>query len=311
MRVAIVVPHDAVVSMVAGAYEAIDFCARLQHSDVAEAQVFAVSNELESVFRQRFGFIEYLDSRRTVTADWVLVPGFPIADPWMPAKYLPLTRWLCRAADSGALITSFGSGSFLLAEAGILDGRDAVTYSQYADHFSRRYPRVKLQREASCVRGERLLMTGDMPWQELTLTVISERWGVETAQLASDRYALRWQRLLDRRDAGVRRLDPAIARAQRWLVEHVAERDVINRCVGQLGLARRTFNRRFKEATGITPLEFVQHARLKQARDLLLFTNRSVEDICHGVGYDDAATFYKLFRRHFGTSPNRFRRQLA
>lgn len=55
----------------------------------------------------------------------------------------------------------------------------------------------------------------------------------------------------------------------------------------------------------------MQHARLKTSRDLLMFTKRSVEDICHEVGYDDVATFYKLFRRRFGTSPSRYRRQLA
>ncbi len=55
----------------------------------------------------------------------------------------------------------------------------------------------------------------------------------------------------------------------------------------------------------------MQQSRLKTSRDLLMFTNRSVEDICHEAGYDDVATFYKLFRRRFGTSPSRFRRQLA
>jgi len=193
----------------------------------------------------------------------------------------------------------------------VLDGREAVTHSHYADHFARRYPRVPLRRGANCIRDERLLLTGDMPWQELMLAVIGERWGAQTAQLAADTYAIHWQHLIERQESRIQRLDPAIAMAQRWLIEHVGEHDVINRCVDQLGLARRTFNRRFKDSAGITPHEFVQHARLKTSRDLLMFTNRSVEDICHEVGYDDVATFYRLFRRRFGTSPSRYRRQLA
>lgn len=311
MRVAIAVTHESVISVVASAYETIDFCARMQRTDGTEAQVFAVSSEPEAVFRQRFGFFEFLDSRFSAPVDWVFVPALAVPDPWTPAKYLPLIRWLRRAAESGALITAVGTGSFLLAEAGVLDGREAVTHSHYTDHFARRYPRVPLRRGANCIRDERLLLTGDMPWQELMLAVIGERWGAQTAQLAADTYAIHWQHLIERQESRIQRLDPAIAMAQRWLVEHVGEHDVINRCVDQLGLARRTFNRRFKDSAGITPHAFVQHARLKTSRDLLMFTNRSVEDICHEVGYDDVATFYRLFRRRFGTSPSRYRRQLA
>lgn len=311
MRVAIAVTHESIVSVVATAYEVIDFCARMRRGDAAEAQVFAVSSEPEQVFRQRFGFIEFLDSRLTLPADWVFVPALVVSPPWMPAKYLPLIRWLRRAADSCALITAVGTGSFLLAEAGILNGREAVTHSHYADHFAARYPQVRLRRDVNEVREDHLLLTGDIPWQELMLAVISERWGEQTAQLAADTYALHWKHRLVPREVRIRRLDPTIAAAQRWMTEHVGEQDVINRCVDQLGMARRTFNRRFKQATGITPLEFVQRGRLKTMRDLLLFTNRSVEDVCHEVGYTDVATVYKLFRRRFGISPSRFRRQPA
>jgi transcriptional regulator GlxA family with amidase domain len=283
----------------------------MHRADGADAQVFAVSSEPAELFRKRYGFIEFLDSRLSAPVDWVFVPGLAVARPWTPNKYLPLIRWLRRAADNGALLSSVGTGSFLLAEAGVLDGREAVTYSAHAEHFAERYPHVVLARHASHVRGERRLLTADLPWQELVLAVIGERWGATTAQLGADTYALHWERLLERQQGRVARLDPAIAAAQRWLSEHIGEQDVINRCVAHVGLARRTFNRRFKEATGATPMEFVQQARLQTMRDLLMFTNRSVEDICYEVGYEDAGALYRLFRRHFGTSPHRFRRQVS
>jgi transcriptional regulator GlxA family with amidase domain len=99
--------------------------------------------------------------------------------------------------------------------------------------------------------------------------------------------------------------------AQRWLSEHIAENNLIDRCADYLQLSRRTFNRRFKEAAGITPTHFLQQARMQASQNLLLFTRRSVEEICYEVGYDDIGTFYKLFRRNLGTSPNKFRRQLT
>ena len=104
MRVAIAVTHESVISVVASAYETIEFCARMQRTDGTEAQVFAVSSEPEAVFRQRFGFFEFLDSRLSAPVDWVFVPALVVEEPWMPARYLPLIRWLRRAADSGALI---------------------------------------------------------------------------------------------------------------------------------------------------------------------------------------------------------------
>lgn len=309
MRVAIAVTHESIVSLVATAYEVLDLCARTQCIDAVRSQVFAVSSETEQVFRQRFGFIELLDSRHTLPVDWVFVPALVVSFPRMPAKYLSLIRWLRRVADTGALITAVGTGSFLLAEAGILAGREAVTYSYYADDFAARYPEVRLRRDVTSIHEGSLLLTGDMPWQELVLAVICKNWGEQAARLAADTYALDWRQQLLPQDDQIMRLDPSIAAAQQWMTNHIKEPDVINRCVDELKLARRTFNRRFKQVTGITPLEFVQRTRLKIMRDLLLFTTRSIEDICYEIGYGDVATVYKLFRRRFGISPSKFRRQ--
>jgi transcriptional regulator GlxA family with amidase domain len=316
MRIAIAVTRESIISVVAYAYEVIDFCVRTQRLDAnritnADAQIFAVSNEPESTFQRRFGFIEFFDSRLSVPVDWVFVPALEIARPWTPAAYKPLIQWLRRSAERGALITSVGTGSFLLAEAGLLDDQEAVTYSQYADYFTERYPRVALRRDANWLRGNGLLLSGDMPWQELLLAVISEYWNAETAQLAANTYALHWDHLIDVPAASAVPLDAAVTQAQRWLTAHLREHDLINRCCAHLALSRRTFNRRFKDATGKTPLDFLQQARLQTGQNLLMFTNRSVEDICYDIGYDDIGAFYKLFRRRLGISPHKFRKQFA
>ncbi|HEY3699699.1 MAG TPA: helix-turn-helix domain-containing protein [Spongiibacteraceae bacterium] len=311
MRVALAVTRESIISVVATAYEVIDFCARMQHVGVNDSQLFAVSSEPESAFMRRFGFIEFLDSRLSVPVDWVFIPALEIARPWTAAQYKPLLQWLRRSAERGALITSVGTGSFLLAEAGLLDGKEAVTYSQHADYFAARYPNIYLRRDTNCVRSEKLLLSGDMPWQELLLTVIGEHWGTETAQMAANTYALHWEHLIDAPAVTTALLDPVTTKAQQWLSEHIDEHDLLNRCCEHLSLSRRTFNRRFKEATGMTPLDFVHHARLQTSQNLLMFTNRSVEEICYNIGYDDIGAFYKLFRRHLGTSPNKFRKQFA
>src|SRR4029079_6270461 len=127
--------------------------------------------------QKRFGFIEHLDTQRALAADWVFVPGMEITRPWMPAAYRPLAQWLRRAAAQGSLITSVGTGSFLLAEAGLLDGGEAVTYPRHEEFFSACYPHIALRRDIHWVRGPGVLLSGDLPWQELLLAVISQLWG--------------------------------------------------------------------------------------------------------------------------------------
>jgi AraC-like DNA-binding protein len=106
-------------------------------------------------------------------------------------------------------------------------------------------------------------------------------------------------------------LDSVMLRAQRWLAENLCEPDPINRCAEHLHLSRRTLNRRFREATGATPKEFLQQARLRASVNRLMFSTSSVEEIGYRVGYENVGTFYRLFRRSLGIPPNRYRRQFA
>jgi len=311
MRIAIAVTRESVISVVACAYEIIDFCVRAQGGEAGAAQVVAVSSEPAAAFQQRFGFIEFLDSQLSLPVDWVFVPALEIACPWSAATYQPLIQWLRRSAAKGAFITSVGTGSFLLAEAGLLDGKDAVTYSQYADYFVERYPRVALRRDISWLRAAGLMLSGDMPWQELLLAVLGEFCSPQTAQLAANTYAMHWDHLLDASSKATAPSDAGMLQARRWLTEHLAEHDLINRCADYVALSRRTFNRRFKDAAGMTPVDFLQQARLQASQNLLLSSTRSIEEICYEVGYDDTGAFYKLFRRRLGTSPHKFRKQFA
>jgi transcriptional regulator GlxA family with amidase domain len=234
-----------------------------------------------------------------------------IVQPWMPAHYKPLAQWIRENAERGALVTSVGTGSFLVAAAGLLNGREAVTYSQFHGYFSECYPDVPLSRDSPWVRHPGLLMSGDMPWPELVLHVLAQRWGAKVARQAADTYAITWKELIDPPKQQCVRVDHSITRAQRWLAQHYREQDLVNRCTEYVGLSKRTFNRRFKDETGTTPTEFVQYARIKASQNLLLFTERRVEDICSAVGYQDIAAFRKLFRKRNGVPPGQFRKRLG
>lgn len=310
MRVAIAITPESMVSFVAYAYEVLRFCARISAVGGAESQVFAVSSVPEKAFRQRFSFISSLDSRHTAPVDWVFVPALKIRDSWNADGYRRLLDWLRAASRQGALISSFGTGSFLLAAAGLLDGKAAVTYSGFADFFAAQYPQVRLRRDLEWIRGDGLVLSGDLPWPELMLAIAAEFWGEEVARVAASTYALHWERRIDMKRSALP-ADSVVLQGQRWLAENLCQPDPITCCAEHLGLSRRTLSRRFKEATGGTPRDFLQQARLRASVNFLMFSACSVEEIGYRVGYEDVGTFYRLFRRSLGISPNRYRRQFA
>jgi transcriptional regulator GlxA family with amidase domain len=307
MHIAFALTQESILSTVASAYDLVEYCRHTQLQTDAAASVFAVTSGAE----HRFGFLPCLSPRTPVRADWIFVPALDIAKPWMPARYESLAQWIRDNAERGALVTSVGTGAFLVAAAGLLRGKEAVTYPPFCDYFSECYPDVLLSRASPWVRHPGLLMTGDMPWPELVLHVLAEHWGAKVARQAANTYAINWNEAIDPPQRQSVRVDHSITRAKRWLAQHYYERDLVNRCTEYVGLSKRTFNRRFKEETGTTPTEFVQYVRINASQNLLLFTERRVEDICSAVGYEDIAAFRKLFRKCNGVPPGQFRKRLG
>ena len=105
--------------------------------------------------------------------------------------------------------------------------------------------------------------------------------------------------------------DEAIAKSQEWMHEHFHRNVSVDDMAGQLGMSSRTFARRFKAATGDTPLGYLQKLRIAIARRLLEHDYRTVQEISRAVGYDDIPFFRHVFRRHTGVSPQAYRQRFG
>jgi transcriptional regulator GlxA family with amidase domain len=193
MHIAFALTQESILSTVASAYDLVEYCRHTQVQTDAAASVFAVTSGAES----RFGFLNCLSPRTPLRADWIFVPALDIAKPWMPSRYEPLAQWIRDNAERGALVTSVGTGAFLVAAAGLLHGKEAVTYPLFSDYFSECYPDVPLSRASPWVRHPGLLMSGDMPWPELVLHVLAQHWGAKVARQAADTYAVNWTEAID------------------------------------------------------------------------------------------------------------------
>lgn len=159
-------------------------------------------------------------------------------------------------------------------------------------------------------------MTGGvMSWHDLALYLIARHVGPTAAQAMARMLMLEWHGegqapyidFTPHRDHG----DAIVASLQRWLDEEYATADPVGALVARSGLAQRTLERRFRRATGHTPLAYVQNLRIAQAKRLLERTSESVERIGFEVGYTNTAFFRRVFRRTTRLTPGAYRRKFG
>ena len=224
-------------------------------------------------------------------------------------EYLP---WLRAQHQAGAILTAVGTGTCLVAASGLLDGKPATTHWHYFDHFQREYPRVNLQRQYFTTKAGNIYCTaGVNALAELLAHLVYRIYGrsvarhVERVFFHEIRNAFEGSRYLD--DAAARHSDEDILQAQIWLQDNFDKPVVMAELATRFGLSLRTFNRRFREAVGEAPLEYLQELRLDTARQLLQNTNLSIAEIAQRCGYQDTAWFATLFRRFYDVTPSTYR----
>ncbi len=225
-------------------------------------------------------------------------------------------RWLAECHASGRLIATICAGAFMLAETGVLDGRSATTHWNLAEQFRTRYPAVDLQIERLLVDGGDYICTGGVSaWMDLALHLVSRYAGRETALRCAKIMLMDPHREYQtpygmggfRKNHG----DAAVLKTQLWLEKHYASGPRVREMAQEAALGEKTFLRRFRAATGKTPLQYLQQIRIEAAQTLLETTDRSVEHIAENVGYADYSAFRKLFKRIMGSTPSAYRQRFG
>jgi len=253
-------------------------------------------------------------------ADVVCVPELFVApEEPLAGRFGAEIEWLRRQYADGAILASACSGALLLAETGLLAGLEATTHWGYADALARSHPEVKVHARRALVasgEGQRIVMAGGgTTWQDLALFLIARLVGVDEAMHVARVYLIDWHNIGQQpfaRLARSRQVDDAvIARCQAWIAEHYGEANPVTAMVRLSGLAERSFKRRFQQATGMPPLEYVHALRIEEAKQMLEAGDEPIEAIAHEVGYEDAAFFSRLFRRKVNLTPADYRRRFG
>ncbi|GLQ52884.1 GlxA family transcriptional regulator [Devosia nitrariae] len=228
-----------------------------------------------------------------------------------------LIDWIARMHRQGALICSACGGSLVLAAAGLLSGRETTTHWSHVPVFRREFPDVRLHEDRILVQtgdGHRIIACGGASsWQDLALLLVARYGSGEEAIRMSRFFLYQWHRdgQLPYASMAVNVVhgDAVILKCQSWLGDNYAHADVIAEVARVSGLPKRTFDRRFRAATGYSPLAYVQALRIEEAKQMLETDAAPVDAIGREVGYEDAASFRRLFRRLTGLAPGDYRRR--
>jgi transcriptional regulator GlxA family with amidase domain len=325
LRVSLLVLPDATIGSVTGMLDTLSCFPLLGTFDDAVPQDAPFAVELVAAPRGSAATASGLslpihrsiaDSART---DIAIVPSLLVAGgTWVRGRYPELVDWLARVHAEGAMVCSACSGVLLIAETGLLSGRDATMHPAYAATFRSNFPDVRLRLEDTLVatgdREELVSAGASASWHDLVLYLVARHVGPTAAQAVQKFMALQWHTdgqapyvaFSPPTDHG----DAIVLDAQEWLRTRYAVAAPVTELVERSGLPERTFKRRFARATRYPPIAYVQRVRVEEAKRRLERTSEPVDQISYAVGYEDPASFRRLFKRITGVTPGAYRRKL-
>lgn len=248
-------------------------------------------------------------------ADTVVVAGTAASDRPEPAVIVALRE----AAARGARVVSICTGAFVLAHAGLLDGRRATTHWADADLLAAMFPAVSVDPAVLYVdEGQVLTSAGVAAGVDLCLHVVRRDLGAERAAEIARRMVVAphrdggqaqfLQRPIDRVPGEDGPHAAGLQATRDWALEHLRERLTVDRLARHAVVSPRTFARRFVEETGTTPAQWLLYQRTRAAQELLEQTELPIEDVAAQSGFGGTAGLREHLRRRLHTTPTAYRR---
>lgn len=248
--------------------------------------------------------------------DAIILPGFfaesvERIDERLQSAWRGVIARLQKLPDT-TLVAASCYGTFIMAEAGLLDRHPATTTWWFADAFQQRYPQVDVDADKTLVDSGRAITAGAMTAHtDLVLHMLRRLGGVALARGVSSIMLVDGARTSQRPFMSVQKdfSEPLIRNAIAWMDKRLAQPAAIDELADAMHVSYRTLNRRFIDITGMAPLAYLQALKIERAKELLEVSNSDFEAITAKVGYEDASSFRRLFKRSTGLSPAQYRKQ--
>ncbi|WP_159084683.1 GlxA family transcriptional regulator [Dongshaea marina] len=242
------------------------------------------------------------------SADLILIPsqGFYFRE--RNEEFFAKVAWLKKCHENGADLASVCTGAFTLAATGLLDGKTATTHWGVAEEFKKAFPKVDLRTDVMVTDAGRLFCGGGVTADlNLSLYLINKYCGKEIALQSSRCTLIDLGRVAQQPFAMFvpekNHQDPKILKAQEWMEDNFSQNLPNETLAEKAGMSTRNFNRRFKAATGLTVVNYIQLLRTEKAKKALEDGRKSFDEISSDVGYENVSFFRRLFKKHTGLTP--------
>ncbi|BBE77670.1 transcriptional regulator FtrA [Phytobacter sp. MRY16-398] len=247
-------------------------------------------------------------------ADTIIVPG------WRGAQ-MPVPETLCQALrqahQRGCRIMSICSGVFVLAAAGLLNGRKATTHWRYTDLLRQRYPAIEVLEDALYYdEGRVMTSAGSAAGIDLCLHVVRTDFGRDIANNVAQRLVVQPHR----DGTQTQKVTAPVARSREsqslgklfdFVHQQLAASHTVESLARHVGMSPRTFLRRFAESTGTTPARWILQARLRRAEELLTQSRMNIDVIAEQIGFSNGAALRHHFQQHYALTPGQFRKKFT
>jgi len=244
--------------------------------------------------------------------DLIIIPSIVFDYDENNKENLELVDWVMRSYRNGCEIASMCSGAFMLASTGLLDGKKCSTHWCFADVFKKRFPKVDLQVEKLITDEHRIYTNGGgYSFLNLMIYLVEKYYDRQTAIYCSKIFQIEMDRqsqsafviFTGQKQHG----DEMIKKAQAYIESKIHEKISIETLSSRFSVGRRSFDRRFIKATGNTPVEYTQRAKIESAKKAFETTRKTIHEVMYEVGYSDTKAFREVFRKITGMSPLEYR----
>jgi AraC family transcriptional activator FtrA len=246
-------------------------------------------------------------------ADTIVIPGWRDADEKPPEELL---RKLRQAYERGARLCSICSGVFVLAAAGVLDGRRATTHWKYLERLAARYPEIRVEPNALYVdEGQVLTSAGSAAGLDMLVHLVRKDFGAKIANQVAQRLVIPPHREGGQAQFVPRPVAPdergRLAKLLDWIRAHLAAEHTIESLAAHAAMSTRTLQREFKAATGLAPYAWLVRERIEHAKELLETGRLPALRIAERVGMGSAESLRHHFRAQVGTTPAQYRARFS
>ncbi len=246
--------------------------------------------------------------------DLILIPGLDGNIEHQLKLNYPYVDWILKEFQKGTEIASICTGAFILAETGILDGKNATTHWAAAEYFKLKYPQINLLPQEIIVdEGNMYTSGGATSFHNLMIYIIEKFCGKEIANYTAKMLLIDINKEPQNSYAifstQKQHFDKEILCSQKYIEDNFQRNISLENISNEVAISKRSFIRRFKNATGNTPIEYIQRVRVEAVKKALETSQKSIGEIVNNVGYEDMTTFRKLFKRITGISPNEYRKK--